>query len=136
MSQSISETSVILFDGVCNLCNAAINFIIPRDTAKNFRFAALQSEAGSALVRQFSSATGELNSLILLSHGRMSSKSTAVLRIARELDGLWPICYVFIAVPRPLRDAVYDFVARHRYKWFGRRDKCMIPTADMLERFL
>lgn len=125
---------VILFDGVCNLCNAAVTFIIDRDPEAVFRFAPLQSDIGQRLV-QACGLEGE-DTLVLVEGGRCTVRSTAALRIARRLRAPWPLFGVFLAVPAPFRDAVYRFVARHRFDWFGRRDACRMPTPELKGRFL
>lgn len=127
---------MVLFDGVCNLCNGAVNFVIDRDPEGYFKFAALQSEEGTALLEAVG-VTGEvMSSIVLVEGGRVYRKSSAALRIARRLSGAWPLLYLFIVVPRPLRDVVYDWIARHRYDWFGQRDQCRIPTPELRSRFL
>lgn len=132
-----TDHAVVLFDGVCNLCNAGVNFIIDRDPAAYFRFAALQSEAGSALRASCGiPAAAALESLVLIEAGRCYRRSTAALRIARRLSGGWPLLYACMLVPRPLRDRVYDHIAANRYRWFGRRDHCRVPTAAWQARFL
>jgi predicted DCC family thiol-disulfide oxidoreductase YuxK len=131
--------AVILFDGVCNLCNAFVRFVIERDPRGRFAFAPLQSQAAARLsggVRQSGPAS---DSVMLLEPGtvpRVSVESTAILRIARGLGWPWALAYAFIAVPRPVRDWLYRLVARGRYRWFGRRDACMIPTASVRARFI
>jgi len=130
------EHPVVLFDGVCNLCNASLDFIVERDGASAFRFASLQSEAGQALLRRFQLPTDEHRSLVLVEGDRYYTRSSAALRIARRLGGLWPLLYAFIVVPRFLRDAAYDVVARNRYHWFGKRDTCRVPTPELKSRFL
>jgi predicted DCC family thiol-disulfide oxidoreductase YuxK len=132
----VSEPALILFDGVCNLCNGAVNFVIRRDPAGRFRFAPLQEPGGQRLLAAHHLRREDFDSLVLLEEGRSFLKSTAALRIARHLGALWPLLYFFIIVPRPLRDSVYDWVARNRYRWFGRRDACMVPAPDVLDRFL
>ena len=128
---------VLLFDGVCNLCNGAVQFIIRHDPAGRFRFAALQSDTGERLLREMGLPPDKLDTLVLVEDGRAHQRSTAALRIARRLSGLWPaLFYLFIWVPRPLRDLAYDFVARNRYRWFGQRDECMVPTPELRARFL
>lgn len=133
-----SRYAVVLFDGACNLCNAAVSFIIDRDPAARFRFASLQSEAGRALLaRHGRSASGVTpDTVILEQEGRLYERSDAVLRIARGLRGAWKIFYVFIVVPRPLRDLLYRLVARYRYRWFGQREVCRVPTPELRTRFL
>lgn len=125
--------ATVLFDGVCNLCNASVNFIIDRDPKGYFRFAALQSDAAKALGE---TVTGDPDSVILYEDGKRYDKSTAALRIARRLSGLWPVLYMGIIVPRPIRDVVYRFIARNRYKWFGKSDACRLPSPELKARFL
>jgi predicted DCC family thiol-disulfide oxidoreductase YuxK len=128
--------SVILFDGVCNLCNATIQFVIARDREGRFRFAALDSEAARAQLGAVEVPPHLPDSIILLDEDGVFTRSTAALRIARGLTFPWPLLYGFIVVPRVVRDAIYDWIAAHRYRWFGRREACMIPTPDVRSRFL
>jgi predicted DCC family thiol-disulfide oxidoreductase YuxK len=128
--------ATILFDGVCNLCNASVLFVIARDPSARFRFAALQSPAAAALLRDASVRLPLPDSVVLIEDGRAHVKSDAALRIARRLRFPWPIAYGFVVVPRFIRDRIYDFIAAHRYQWFGRRDVCMVPTPDVVKRFL
>lgn len=124
----------MLFDGVCNLCNASVTFVIDRDARSVFRFAPLQSDVGRALVAECS--LGGEDSIVLVEDGRCYVRSEAALRIARRLDGAWPILSALRIVPRPLRDAAYRVIARNRYRWFGRQDACRLPTPDLRARFL
>ncbi|NUK29481.1 thiol-disulfide oxidoreductase DCC family protein [Parageobacillus sp. VR-IP] len=126
--------TIILFDGVCSLCSASVQFIIARDPHAVFRFASLQSEVGEALRQKF--GVPEVDSLVLLEDDRYYTKSSAALRICRRLTGAWKLFYIFWIVPKPLRDYVYGFVAKHRYEWFGKRDHCLMPTPDIRARFL
>ena len=126
----------ILFDGVCNLCNGFVRFVIARDPAARFRFAALNSPAATEVLRRAGVAGPLPDSIILVEDGREYFRSDAALRIARGLRFPWSLFYAFIVVPRFIRDWVYDWVAAHRYRWFGRRDVCMIPTAELQRRFL
>lgn len=133
------EHGIIFFDGVCNLCNGAVNFIIDRDANGYFRFAPLQSTVANRLLRDRSVSVqddGDPRSLVLVESGEIYVRSTAALRIARRLDGPWPLLYGAIILPRPLRDALYDWIATCRYSWFGRRSQCRRPTPDVQERFL
>ncbi|GMV90363.1 MAG: thiol-disulfide oxidoreductase [Candidatus Hydrogenedentota bacterium] len=130
------EHPVLLFDGVCNLCNGAVQFIIKRDTDAQFRFASLQSDAGQALLNQHDLPTEDFDTMVYIEGDTVYTKSTAGLRIARRLGGLWPLLYAFIVIPRPIRDAVYGVIVRNRYRWFGKRDDCMVPTPDLRARFL
>lgn len=132
----MERQSIILFDGVCNLCNSSVTFIIDRDRKEMFQFASLQSDVGQALLAKHGLPAQEFGSFVLIEQDRAFTKSTAALRIARELGGWWRILYGFIVVPRPLRDVVYSFVARNRYRWFGQSDTCRIPTPDLQRRFL
>ena len=128
--------AVVLFDGVCNLCNGSVQFIVRHDPAGRFRFASLQSEAGQALLRRHGLDPHDLFSVILVEGGRAYARSDAALRIARGLSGAWRAAGALRVVPRPLRDAVYGWVARNRYRWFGRREACMVPTPELRARFL
>lgn len=129
------DQQVILFDGVCNLCNSSINFIIDRDSKKLFRYASLQSDFGEHVKTQFG-RSADLDSVLLLQGDRLLQKSDAALEIARQLDGLWPALAVFKVIPRAIRDAVYSWIARNRYRWFGKQDACRIPTPDLRALFL
>ncbi len=127
---------VILFDGVCNLCNASVDFVLRRDTAARFRFASLQSEAGRRVLFATGWRAPVPDALVLVDGGEVYTASAAALRIAKGLGLPWALWYVFILVPRPLRDGVYFWVARQRYRWFGRRETCRLPSAEERERFL
>jgi len=128
--------ATILFDGVCNLCNGFVQFVIARDSRAEFRFAALSSAAGERLLHE-SGVRGPLpDTMILIEDGRAYFRSDAPLRIARRLAFPWPLLFALAIVPRAVRDRVYDFIAAHRYRWFGRRDVCMIPTPALRSRFL
>jgi len=131
-----TDHPVLLFDGVCNLCNGSVQFIIERDPEARFRFASLQSEEGQALLNRFESRPADLSSVVLVQEGRLYARSEAALRVARQLSGGWPLLYALIVVPRPIRDAVYNWIARNRYRWFGKKDACMIPSPDLKARFL
>lgn len=127
---------IVLFDGVCNLCNGAVNFIMDRDRQQQFRFASLQSSAGERLLAEHDLPPEYLRSLVLVEGARVSTKSTAALRIARRLDGRWPLCYVFIVFPAAVRNFLYDIVARNRYRLFGQSESCRYPTEAERARFL
>jgi predicted DCC family thiol-disulfide oxidoreductase YuxK len=134
MSILPTDKAVILFDGVCNLCNGAVTFVIRRDTKDYFRFAALQSEVGSEFLR---GSKEELpDSIVLVEKGRIFTRSDAALQIARRLSGGYPLLYAFIVLPQWIRDRTYDWVARNRLRWFGRRDACMIPTEELRCKFI
>ena len=132
----MAEFSIILFDGVCNLCNSSVNFIIDHDKKNDFRFASLQSDAGQNLLKKFDLNTKDFDSIILVENGKHYERSSAVLKIVKEFPGLWKLLYVFIVVPPPVRDFVYDIIADNRYKWFGKKESCRVPTPELKEKFL
>jgi predicted DCC family thiol-disulfide oxidoreductase YuxK len=136
MIKDVSSHGIILFDGVCNLCNQVVQFIIPRDPKQYYYFSAFQSNGGQLLLEQYSLSTSEINTVILIRKGRLYTKSTAVLLLVQKLTGLWPLLSVFIIIPRFIRDPIYDWIAKNRYKWFGQREVCMIPTPEIKLRFL
>ncbi len=128
---------VILFDGVCNLCNSAINFVIKRDKKDHFRYASLQSEIGQKLIAERNINTSKIDSIILIEPGvAYYHKSTAALQIAKRLSGLYPLFSIFLVLPKFFRDWIYDIVAKNRYKWFGKKDSCMIPTPELKALFI
>lgn len=131
-----SEGHVILFDGVCNLCNGFVQFIIKRDSNAKFKFASLQSNAAKRLLGSVNISSEQFDSVVYISKGVVSQRSTAVLHIVRDMGGVWKLLYALIVLPRFIRDAVYDFVAANRYRLFGKRDECMIPTDEWRGRFL
>lgn len=127
---------LVLFDGVCNLCNASVRFIIDRDPEGVFCFAPLQSDVGQAWVARHHAEADPADSVVLIDADGYHTRSTAALRIARRLSLPWRLLYGFVVVPRPLRDALYAFIARNRYRWFGREETCRLPTPDEQARFL
>ena len=128
--------AIVLFDGVCNFCNGSVNFIIARDSGGFFRFAPLQSAAAEELLGRHAIDRDETDSIVLVEDGEVYLYSTAALRIVSRLDGHWPLLYGFIIVPRPVRDFFYKLFAKYRYKLFGKKDQCMIPTPAIRSRFL
>jgi predicted DCC family thiol-disulfide oxidoreductase YuxK len=128
--------STVLFDGVCNLCNGFVRFVIARDPARRFQFASLQSDTAGRLIREAGGAGAPTDSIVLIEEARVYVRSTAALRIAKRLGLPWSLAFGLVIVPRPLRDWGYDLVARSRYRWFGKRDVCMTPTAETSDRFL
>lgn len=136
MSLSTTNETILLFDGVCNLCNGAVQFIIKRDKKAKFKFAALQSDAGQALLKEFNLPTDAFESFVLIHQNKAYQQSDAALRVAKLLGGFWELFYVFIVFPRIIRDGLYRMVANSRYKLFGRTDSCMIPTPELKARFL
>ena len=127
---------VILFDGLCNLCNGAVTFIIKRDPGDAFRFAALQSDIGQKLLTGHRIDSTKVDSIVLIDGDRHYIKSSAALNIARHLSGGYPLLYGFMVLPRFIRDRIYDLIANNRYKWFGKRDSCMVPTPQLQAKFL
>ena len=127
---------IVLFDGVCNLCNGAVLFIIKRDKKDRFRFAALESDLGKELLARHNIDPSKIDSIVLISGDSAFAKAGAALRIAKYLTGLWPLLYSLVIIPKFIADAVYDFIARNRYKWFGKKDSCMIPTPELKSKFL
>lgn len=128
---------IILFDGVCNLCNSAVQFIIKRDKADRYRFAALQSDLGKELTAARNIDTQKIDSIILIEPGKAYYiKAPAALRIGKQFGGLWKLLGIFEWFPPVISNWFYDLVARNRYRWFGRKDECMIPTPELKERFL
>jgi predicted DCC family thiol-disulfide oxidoreductase YuxK len=125
-----------LFDGVCNLCIGIVKFIIKRDSERKFRFAAMQSERGQILLKEHGFSSIGFNTFVYISGEEYLEKSTAALRVLKDLGGFWRLLYVFIYIPRPIRDFLYSLVARIRYQIFGKRNTCMVPSSKDKERFL
>lgn len=126
---------IILFDGICNFCDSSVQFIIKHDQAAYFQFASIQSDIGQALLAKYN-VSENVDSVILIEHGKAYAESTAALRISRKLDGFWPICYLFTLVPPFLRNSVYRVVAKNRYRLFGQKKMCLLPTPSQQKRFL
>ena len=133
---SPKNNCIILFDGVCNLCNSSVQFIIRNDPKKLFLFASLQSDAASKILLQFRIKKLDLTSILFIENGLIYDKSTAILKISRKLKGGYPLLYGFIIIPRFMRDWMYQQLANNRYKWFGKKDICMVPSSDLVDRFL
>ena len=131
-----SPKAIVLFDGVCNFCNSAVNFIIKHDKKDYFRFMPLQSEKGKALLQQFKESHSGMDSLVLIENNKVYKCTTAALKIVKHLNGLYFLLYAFIIVPPFLRDPVYNFFAKNRYKWFGKAEACRIPTSEEREKFI
>ena len=127
---------IILFDGICNLCNGAVNFIIRQDRKKTFRFAALQSAAGQQLLQQYHLSPSDFNSFILIDQNKYYQQSTAALKVAAKLSWYWQWTQLFWIIPRFLRDIVYNIIAKYRYVWFGKKEQCMLPTPEIKDRFI
>jgi len=132
----MTEDRIILFDGVCNFCNGAVNFVIKRDKKGLIKFAPLQTEHGKQLLEKYKLLQLDMQSFVFIEKGKAYLRSTAALKVCRHLNGLWPLCYGFIIVPRFIRDGLYNWIAKNRYKWFGQKDSCMIPSPSIRARFL
>lgn len=130
------EKPVILFDGVCNLCNSSVQFVIRKDKQQRFLFASLQSEYAKTVLPETLSNPDDLTSIVLVDGDQIKTKSSAVLTISKSLSGLWPLMYAFMVVPRFIRDWVYNVIATNRYRWFGKKDQCMIPSPELKSRFV
>ena len=130
------KEGILLFDGVCNLCNRSVQFIIKRDPKNYFRFAALQSEQGQLLLEQHGIPPDVIDTIVLVENSKTYTQSTAALRIARKLNRLWFLLYIFIIIPPFIRNPIYRFISRNRYKWFGKKDSCMMPDPELKSRFL
>lgn len=128
------QTQIILFDGYCNLCNSAVQFILKRDKKRRFRYASIQSVIGGKILAKNGLSITEIDTVVLIENGIVYTYSTSALKIARSLSGLWPLLYGAIIIPVFLRDAFYKFIAKNRYRWFGKRDTCMmLPPPYIIE---
>jgi predicted DCC family thiol-disulfide oxidoreductase YuxK len=136
LNQSKQTYSIILFDGVCNLCEASVQFVLLRDKHGYFKFASLQSKFAQQLLSERGLKTNHFDSLVLIENGEIYQRSDAALRVAKNLHGAWKLLYVFIVVPKFFRDAVYNFIASNRYRWFGKKQECFLPKPEWRERFL
>lgn len=130
------EYSLVLFDGVCNLCNQAVDFIIRKDKNNNFKVGALQDSLVKDLLKTYTINEDYLDSLILIQGDEVFYKSSAALRIAKDLGGFWQVLYIGILLPRSLRDSIYDWIGRNRYKWFGKKETCRLPSPEEKEKFI
>ena len=128
--------NILLFDGFCNMCSGIVKFTIKRDPKGKFKFATLQSEEGQALLKKFNLQTNDFESFVFIKNEKCYLKSTAGLEVLRELGGIWKLAYIFIIIPRSFRDLIYDLIAKSRYKIFGKKKECMIPTPEIENRFL
>lgn len=131
-----TQKKIILFDGVCNLCNSSVLFVIKRDPKDQFRFTALQSDIGQTLAKKYNINTTEVDSIMLIEDEKIHVKSSAALRIAKHLTGGYPLLFVCMIIPSFIRNWVYDYIAKNRYRWYGKKDQCMIPTPELKSKFL
>ena len=132
----MNSSKIILFDGVCNLCNSTVQKVIENDDKNLFKFASLQSDFGQNFLRQNDMSTSNLKSIILIDGEEFYTKSEAALRIGKELKGIYKISSVLLWIPKFIRNGVYDLVGRNRYKWFGKSESCWIPTPELKAKFL
>ncbi|MFN8266011.1 MAG: thiol-disulfide oxidoreductase DCC family protein [Chitinophagaceae bacterium] len=130
------KEKIVLFDGICNLCQSTVQFVIKHDHRKKIRFASLQGEFGQQVLKEHNLPLTNYNSFLFLENGRLHMKSGAALRLSRYLDGVWPLFYILMIIPPFLRNAVYGFIAKNRYRWFGKQESCWLPTPDLKQRFL
>jgi predicted DCC family thiol-disulfide oxidoreductase YuxK len=128
--------SIIFFDGVCNLCNTSIDFVIQRDINDHFLVGALQEDFSKQILSKFDVREDYLDSIVLVEKGEIYYKSTAALKIARNLSGLWPALYSLILIPKFLRDPIYDWIGANRYRWFGKKNTCRLATPEEKAKFL
>ena len=132
----MDSSPVILFDGVCNFCNGIVNFVIRNEKGSRIRFATIQSDAGRRLLIQYGYPADDLSSFVFLENGKLYNRSTAALKVSKYLKGLWPVMIGFIIVPVFIRDALYKYISKNRYKWFGKKEICMVPSPELSSRFL
>ncbi len=131
------KTYIVFFDGVCNLCNSTVQFIIKKDRKNQFKFASLQSESGKSFLNERNLPVEKLDSIILYEPGiAYYSKSTAALKIAKTIGFPYNMLYIFMVIPAPIRNLIYSFIAKNRYKWFGKKDNCMVPSPELKDKFL
>ena len=136
MSPNSNNHPILLFDGVCNLCNGFVQFLIQRDSKSIFRYASLQSDIGNQLQKDFGMDSGQLDTVVLIHQDKIYTHSDVALFIAKELGGWWSIFKVLSIIPKSTRDRIYNWIARNRYRWFGKQELCMLPKAEWEDRFL
>ena len=127
---------IVFFDGVCNLCSSVVQLLIRHNAKENLLFASLQSKTGQEMLAHFQLSATEFNSFVYLKEGKLLQKSEAALELSKELKHLWPMFYVFMIVPKFIRNAVYDLIAKNRYNWFGKKNECWLPSIHLKKRFL
>lgn len=136
MANKDIKSPLLLFDGVCNLCNASVQWVLKRDQKGIFKFASLQSDTGQALLKKFGFHSEDFDTVVLVDGERIFTRSDVPLEIVRRLGGAWSLLTVFKIIPRFIRNAVYDWVARNRYRWFGKKEECMLPRPEWKGRFV
>lgn len=131
-----SENPILLFDGVCNLCSRSVQFVLERNSEENIQFASLQSDVGKQLLSEHQLSEKYIDSLVLIETSRAYVKSDAALRLTKHLSGLWKLLMVFLVIPKFIRNPIYDWIARNRYRWFGKQESCWIPQPKWTKRFI
>ncbi|MFH2132978.1 MAG: DCC1-like thiol-disulfide oxidoreductase family protein [bacterium] len=131
-----ANRKIVIFDGICNLCNAGVNFVIKRDPTGVFSFTPMQSDISQKLIKQYHAAAFDFDTFLLIKNGVCYERSDAIMEIMKDLTGYWSILRFFSFVPKPIRDYFYNLVARNRYQLFGKRNHCMVPTQDIRKRFI
>lgn len=128
---------IILYDGVCNLCNSTIQFVLKNDSKKRFYFASLQSFYAKEELKELNFVSKDFSTILLIENNKVYNRSTAILKIVKRLRGFWPLLfYIFILIPKFIRDIVYKFISKNRYKWFGKQESCLLPDMNQKQRFL
>jgi len=136
MDEALNNKTILLFDGYCNLCQSSVQFILRHEKKSELYFTSLQSEIGTQLLKQYGINPHEVDSLVLIENNKAFIKSSAALRVSKYLKGLYPLGFGFIIIPKFILNIVYDFIAKNRYKWYGKTESCMMPDEDLLKRFL
>lgn len=136
MKVDTTHKTILLFDGYCNMCNSSVQFVLRHEKNSHLLFTSLQSEAGTELLKQYNIDPSKTDSFVLIENNKAYIKSSAALRTTKYLKGLYPILFGFIIVPPFIRNFVYDFIAKNRYKWYGKLDSCMMPDENLAKRFL
>lgn len=134
--EDISDKKIVLFDGVCNLCSKSVQFILKRDKKQQFLFGSLQGVYGQEMLKKYQLPANEFNSFMLIEGDKLYTKSSGALRMLRHLGGWWGLLYVFIIVPKFIRDGIYNWISKNRYKWFGKKNECWLPRPEWKARFL
>jgi len=132
----MENNPIIFFDGECNFCNKSVQFVIRRDKKNKFLFSSLQENYAKETLKSFQITNKDLNTSYLYHNQTLYTKSSCALHIAKQLSGLWPLLYVFIIIPKPIRDKVYSYIAKNRYRWLGKKDNCIVPSQEMKVRFI
>lgn len=136
MESNTQYNALVLFDGLCNFCNSSVNYVVKHDKLNRFKFAPLQSEKGQLLLNKYHIDTAKTDSIVFILNEKSYIKSTAAILIAKQLGGMHILLSVFLIIPSFVRDFIYDFIAKNRYKWFGRKEVCMVPSEEVKSKFI